>query len=78
MSILTGLTGGNCLLRRPSFDDTALPHHLIATAAEQGATLLNYAKVTALNKGSDGIVDGVDLAKCRDLARLSAHRQKLS
>ncbi len=42
------------------FDDTRLLINLIATAAEQGATLLNYAKVTALNKGSDGIVNGVN------------------
>ena len=33
--------------------------NLIATAAEQGATLLNYAKVTSLHKGGDGILDGV-------------------
>jgi glycerol-3-phosphate dehydrogenase len=34
--------------------------NLIATAAEQGATLLNYAKVTALNKNSDGVINGVN------------------
>src|SRR5258708_20360048 len=31
----------------------------MATAAEQGATLLNYAKVTELHKNSAGIVDGL-------------------
>ena len=53
-----GLTGG-VVYYDGQFDDTRLLINLIATAAEQGATLLNYAKVTALNKGSDGIVNGV-------------------
>ena len=54
-----GLTGG-VVYYDAQFDDTRLLINLIATAAEQGATLLNYAKVTALNKGSDGIVNGVN------------------
>src|SRR4029077_8984707 len=41
------------------FDDTRLLINLIATAAEQGATLLNYAKVTALEKGGAGMVNRV-------------------
>ncbi|HXI69953.1 MAG TPA: glycerol-3-phosphate dehydrogenase/oxidase [Verrucomicrobiae bacterium] len=53
-----GLTGG-IVYYDGQFDDTRLLINLIATAAEQGATLLNYAKVTRLNKGSDGIVNGV-------------------
>jgi glycerol-3-phosphate dehydrogenase len=53
-----GLTGG-VVYYDGQFDDTRLLINLITTAAEQGATLLNYAKVTALNKGGDGIVDGV-------------------
>ena len=53
-----GLTGG-VVYYDGQFDDTRLLINLIATAAEQGATLLNYAKVTALNKDSEGIVDGV-------------------
>jgi glycerol-3-phosphate dehydrogenase len=53
-----GLTGG-VVYYDAQFDDTRLLINLIATAAEQGATLLNYAKVTALNKDSDGIVNGV-------------------
>ena len=32
---------------------------LVATAAEQGAILLNYAKVTGLTKDADGMIDGV-------------------
>ncbi len=53
-----GLTGG-VVYYDAQFDDTRLLINLIATAADRGATLLNYAKVTALNKGSDGIVNGV-------------------
>jgi len=53
-----GLTGG-VIYYDGQFDDTRLLINLIATAAEQGATLLNYAKVTGLRKGEDGIVNGV-------------------
>lgn len=53
-----GLTGG-VVYYDGQFDDTRLLINLIATAADQGATLLNYAKVTALNKGNDGIINGV-------------------
>jgi glycerol-3-phosphate dehydrogenase len=53
-----GLAGG-VIYFDAQFDDTRLLINLVATAAEQGATLLNYAKVTGLNKGSDGIVNGL-------------------
>ncbi|HEV3270885.1 MAG TPA: glycerol-3-phosphate dehydrogenase/oxidase [Candidatus Methylacidiphilales bacterium] len=53
-----GLTGG-VVYYDGQFDDTRLLINLIATAAEQGATALNYAKVTGLRKGGDGIVNGV-------------------
>ena len=53
-----GLMGG-VVYFDGQFDDTRLLIDMAATAAEQGATLLNYAKVTALEKGADGIVDGV-------------------
>src|SRR3984885_8659208 len=53
-----GLTGG-VVYFDAQFDDTRLLIDLVATAAEQGATLLNYAKVTKLLKGNDGIVSGV-------------------
>jgi glycerol-3-phosphate dehydrogenase len=53
-----GLTGG-VIYYDAQFDDTRLLISLVATAADQGATLLNYAKVIGLNKGSDGIVNGV-------------------
>ena len=53
-----GLTGG-VVYYDGQFDDTRLLINLVATAAEQGATLLNYAKVTGLHKGGDGIVSGL-------------------
>ncbi|MGC9941230.1 MAG: glycerol-3-phosphate dehydrogenase/oxidase [Verrucomicrobiota bacterium] len=53
-----GLTGG-VVYYDGQFDDTRLLINLIATAAEQGATLINYAKVTGLLKDSDGTVNGV-------------------
>jgi glycerol-3-phosphate dehydrogenase len=54
-----GLTGG-VVYYDGQFDDARLLINLVATAAEQGATLLNYARVTGLRKGGDGIVDGVE------------------
>ena len=53
-----GLTGG-VVYYDCQFDDTRFLISLIATAAKQGATLLNYAKVVELLKGSDGLVNGV-------------------
>src|SRR6185312_14213653 len=58
-----GLTGG-IVYYDGQFDDTRLLINLIATAADHGATLLNYAKATALTKGSDNIVNGV---QCQDV-----------
>jgi glycerol-3-phosphate dehydrogenase len=53
-----GLTGG-IVYYDGQFDDTRLLINLIATAADHGATLLNYAKVIALTKDADAIVNGV-------------------
>ena len=53
-----GLTGG-IVYYDAQFDDTRLLINLIATATEQGATLLNYAKVNGLERGADGIITGV-------------------
>lgn len=54
-----GLTGG-VVYYDGQFDDSRLLINLIATAADAGATLLNYAKVIRLRKGGDGIVNGVE------------------
>ena len=53
-----GLKGG-VIYFDGQFDDSRLLINLVATACEQGATLLNYAEVTALTKDGDGFVDGV-------------------
>lgn len=41
------------------FDDARLLINLITTASRQGATVINYTRVTALTRGDDGFVDGI-------------------
>ncbi|HEX4772524.1 MAG TPA: glycerol-3-phosphate dehydrogenase/oxidase [Bryobacteraceae bacterium] len=53
-----GLRGG-VVYYDGQFDDARLLINMVATAAEQGATLLNYARVTGLTKDTDGFVNGV-------------------
>lgn len=53
-----GLRGG-VVYYDGQFDDTRLLINLVATAAEQGATLLNYAQVSRLTNGHDGFLSGV-------------------
>jgi len=53
-----GLRGG-VIYFDGQFDDSRLLINLVATAFEQGATLLNYAPVTELSKDAEGFVDGV-------------------
>ena len=53
-----GLRGG-VVYYDGQFDDARLLINMAATAAEQGATLLNYCGVTGLTKGADGFVSGV-------------------
>ncbi len=64
-----GLRGG-VVYYDGQFDDSRLLINLVQTAGEHGATLLNYAPVTALTTGSDGTVDGIvarDLESGREL-----------
>jgi glycerol-3-phosphate dehydrogenase len=53
-----GLRGG-VIYYDGQFDDTRLLIHLAATAADQGAVLLNYASVVEITRGADGFADGV-------------------
>jgi glycerol-3-phosphate dehydrogenase len=53
-----GLRGG-VVYYDGQFDDTRLLINLVATAAAQGATLVNYVRVVALSKGPDGFIEGV-------------------
>src|SRR5215472_3414055 len=53
-----GLRGG-VIYYDGQFDDTRLLINLVATAAEQGATLVNYVQVTGFSLGDDGFLDGL-------------------
>jgi glycerol-3-phosphate dehydrogenase len=53
-----GLRGG-AVYYDGQFDDARLLIHMVATAFEQGATLLNYVEVTGLTKDAQGFVDGI-------------------
>jgi len=53
-----GLRGG-VVYYDGQFDDSRLLIHMVMTAFELGATLLNYFEVTDLLRGSDDLVDGV-------------------
>src|SRR6185437_16002654 len=53
-----GLKGG-VIYFDGQFDDARLLIHLVATAAEQGAAALNYARVTGLTADPEGFVNGV-------------------
>jgi len=53
-----GLRGG-VVYYDGQFDDARLLINMVETAAEQGATLINYCRVTGLTKGGDGFVNGV-------------------
>lgn len=55
-----GLRGG-IVYYDGQFDDTRLLINLVQTAADHGATLLNYAQVTGLKKNADGFVNGVEI-----------------
>jgi glycerol-3-phosphate dehydrogenase len=53
-----GLRGG-VVYYDGQFDDARLLINMVATATEQGATLLNYCRVTALIKDREDFVNGV-------------------
>ncbi|HVN77971.1 MAG TPA: glycerol-3-phosphate dehydrogenase/oxidase [Terriglobia bacterium] len=53
-----GLRGG-VVYYDGQFDDSRLLINLVTTAAEQGATLLNYLQVVRLTTGNDGFINGV-------------------
>ena len=53
-----GLRGG-VVYFDGQFDDARLLISLVATAAEQGATLLNYVAVTGFERAADGTLDAV-------------------
>ena len=67
-----GLKGG-VVYFDGQFDDSRLLINLVATACEQGATLLNYAEVTAVTKDGDGFVEGVRFRDAASGAETEAH-----
>jgi glycerol-3-phosphate dehydrogenase len=60
-----GLRGG-VVYYDGQFDDARLLINLVATGFEQGATLLNYTRVTGLTRGPDGFIDGVEAVDLED------------
>lgn len=54
-----GLKGG-IIYSDGQFDDARLLINLVKTAVNQGATVLNYARVFALSKDAKGMVNGVE------------------
>lgn len=53
-----GLRGG-VIYYDGQFDDSRLLINLVATATEQGATVLNYTQVVHLTRDADGFINGV-------------------
>ena len=58
------------------FDDTRLLTHLMATAVDHGATVLNYASAVELLKGPDGFVNGVVVEE-RESGQRFRHQAKV-
>ncbi len=67
-----GLRGG-VVYHDGQFDDTRLLTHLLMTAADNGATVLNYAPVVALHHDADGFVNGVTLQDRETGEHLQVH-----
>jgi glycerol-3-phosphate dehydrogenase len=66
-----GLRGG-VVYYDGQFDDTRLLINLVRTAADQGATLLNYAPVTGILKDADGFVSGVEVTELESGKKINA------
>src|ERR1700749_3393540 len=58
-TIQTNRLRGGVIYYDGQFDDTRLLIHLMMTAEENGATLVNYAPVLEITRGADGFADGV-------------------
>ena len=59
-TILKNCLSGGVLYYDGQFDDTRLLIDLVTTAHDQGAAVLNYARVNSLTKGADGRISGVE------------------
>jgi glycerol-3-phosphate dehydrogenase len=69
-----GLRGG-VIYYDGQFDDTRLLIHMAATAADHGATLLNYAPVIEITKDSEGFANGVTFTDEESGKTISASAQ---
>jgi glycerol-3-phosphate dehydrogenase len=58
-----GLRGG-AIYYDGQFDDARLLIHMVATASEQGAILLNYVEVSELTKDAQGFISGAMARDC--------------
>ena len=67
-----GLRGG-VVYHDGQFDDTRLLTHLVMTAADHGATVLNYCAAVGLERDSDGFVSGVELEDRETGERIMVH-----
>ncbi len=67
-----GLRGG-VIYHDGQFDDARLLVHMTLTAVEQGALLLNYVRVTGLEKNADGYVIGVHASDAETGETFLAH-----
>ena len=65
-----GLRGG-VIYHDGQFDDTRLLIHLAMTAADHGATLLNYVRVHGLTRAADGGVTGVIATELETAAEMT-------
>ncbi len=67
-----GLRGG-VIYHDGQFDDTRLLTHLLMTAADHGATMLNYCAAVDLLRGDDGFLHGVLIEDCESGQRTTVH-----
>jgi glycerol-3-phosphate dehydrogenase len=69
-----GLRGG-VLYHDGQFDDTRLLIHLLASAVDHGATVVNYAEAVEFLKGDDGFLSGVTMSPSRIAKRAQGTRR---
>jgi glycerol-3-phosphate dehydrogenase len=71
-----GLRGG-VVYHDGQFDDTRLLTHLVMTAADHGATVLNYCAAVEFLRGGDGFLNGVVLEDRETGERIQVHAKSI-
>jgi glycerol-3-phosphate dehydrogenase len=71
-----GLRGG-VVYYDGQFDDARLLINMVSTAAEQGATLVNYCRVTGLSKDPEGFINGVSAVDLESGEELQARAKTI-